>query len=183
MLAVKNLSGKIHSVESARPTDTIDDIVEDMHEHFPDLEPVGLPIVGRILRLARYLDARREEQLAPYGLTGPDFDVLATLRRKASVADINVRDLQRSLMLSSGGMTKRLDRLESAGFTERHRDPDDRRGVLIALTTAGRSLIDETLPAITNAESELVAAVIGSSKLRSQAEDALRRLLIGQEAG
>ena len=163
-------------------TDGIDDIVDDLRRHYPDLEPVGLPIAGRILRLARYLEGRREVQLDAYGLTPADFDVIATLRRKATSAAINVRELQHSLMLSSGGMTKRLDRLESAGLLQRERDPNDRRGVLIALTRAGTELIDEVLPAVTEAESELIAGAIGAARLRGQVADGLRQLLVAQEA-
>lgn len=163
------------------PTDAIDDIVDDLHEHFPDLEPIGLPIVGRILRLAHHLEARREAQLEGFGITPADFDVLATLRRKASDAAINVRELQHSLMLSSGGMTKRLDRLETGGLLARTRDPNDRRGVLIALTADGRALIDRALRAVTNAESELVTAAIEAATARAQIVDGLRRLLCTQE--
>ncbi len=45
-------------------------------------------------------------------------------------------------MLTTSGTTKRLDRLEAAGYVTREPDPGDRRGVLIALTSHGRSLID-----------------------------------------
>jgi len=169
-------------VDTDAATDGIDEIVADMHRHYPDLELIGLPIVGRILRLARYLEDRRSAQLESFGLTPADFDVLATLRRKAARSAINVRDLQHSLMLSSGGMTKRLDRLEAAGLLERDRDPDDRRGVLIVFTDAGRELIDQALPAVTNAESELVVGAIGTTRLRDQVAGGLRQLLITQEA-
>lgn len=169
-------------MDSEKTTDAIDEIVDDLGEHYPDLEAVGLPIVGRILRLARYLEARREAQLDSYGLTPADFDVLATLRRKASTSAINVRELQHSLMLSSGGMTKRLDRLETGGLLERHRDPNDRRGVLIAITDDGRDLIDQALPAVTNAESDLVAATITAATARTHVAAGLRELLIAQEA-
>ena len=48
-------------------------------------------------------------------------------------------------MISSGGMTNRLDRLERAGLVERRPDPSDRRGKLIALTDAGKHVIDQTI--------------------------------------
>jgi len=74
-------------------------------------------------------------------------------------------------MISSGGMTDRLDRLERAGLVERRPDPKDRRGKLIALTDAGRCLIDETigrhvaneerlLSSLTQAEQELLDALL-----------------------
>ena len=130
-------------------TDVLDGIVQDVHDLYPGMEVTGLPIIGRVLRLARYLEARREKQLDGYGLTVPDFDVLATMRRQAGDTAINIRTLQRSMMLSSGGTTKRLDRLEMAGHIERLPDPSDRRGVLIRLTSDGLALIDEILPAVT----------------------------------
>ena len=60
----------------------MDEIVDDVCGHFPGLEVTGLPITGRILRLCRFLETRREEQLAQFGLTLADFDMLATLRRQ-----------------------------------------------------------------------------------------------------
>lgn len=155
--------------------------MQDMHDLYPRLEVTGLPIIGRVLRLARYLENRREEQLGHYGLTVPDFDVLATMRRQAGDQSINIRELQRSMMLSSGGTTKRLDRLEKAGHIERLPDPNDRRGVLIRLTTDGLALIDEILPAVTLAENDVVSNAIDSDEERTSVADVLRRLLLAQE--
>lgn len=152
-----------------------------MHDLYPRLEVTGLPIIGRVLRLARYLEDRREEQLSQYGLTVPDFDVLATMRRQAGGESINIRELQRSMMLSSGGTTKRLDRLEKAGHIERLPDPNDRRGVLIRLTSEGLVLIDDILPAVTRAENDVVRNAIDSDGERTTAADVLRRLLLAQE--
>lgn len=162
-------------------TDAVDEIVDDVREHFPDLEVTGLPITGRVLRLCRFLETRREEQLAHFGLTLGDFDMLATMRRRAADQPINIRELQRSLMLSSGGTTKRLDRLQAAGLIERLPDPTDRRGVLIGLSPAGRTAIDEAVPAITSYETTMVEAAIGSTTVRAAVEDGLRRMLIAQE--
>lgn len=161
--------------------DVLDGVVGDMHRLYPELDVIGLPIVGRVLRLARYLESRREAQLGEYGLTVPDFDVLATMRRQAGEESINVRELQRSMMLSSGGTTKRLDRLEAAGHIERLPDPTDRRGVRIRLTSEGLALIDEILPAITRSENEVVRTAIDADGGRAVA-DGLRRLLLAQEA-
>jgi DNA-binding MarR family transcriptional regulator len=162
-------------------TDVLDGIVQDLHDLYPRLDVTGLPIIGRVLRLARYLESRREAQLGQYGLTVPDFDVLATMRRQAGDKAINIRELQRSMMLSSGGTTKRLDRLEKAGHIERLPDPDDRRGVLIRLTSDGLALIDEILPAVTRAENDVVSNAIDSDEERTRAADVLRRLLLAQE--
>ncbi len=160
--------------------DVLDGVVQDVHRLYPELNVIGLPIVGRVLRLARYLESRRETQLGDYGLTVPDFDVLATMRRQAGDEAINIRELQRSMMLSSGGTTKRLDRLEAAGHIERLPDPNDRRGVLIRLTSVGLRLIDDILPAITSAENNVVSNAIDADESTAVA-DGLRRLLLAQE--
>jgi DNA-binding MarR family transcriptional regulator len=159
----------------------LDDVVSDTRERYPDLEVAGLPITGRVLRLAQVLQLRREQLLSQFGLSVPDFDVLASLHRKASGGPLNVRDLQRAMMLSSSGITKRLDRLEKSGMVSRHPDPADRRGVLIELTAAGRELIDEAIPAVTRFETELVRQALGSERDRLRVEAGLRQLLLAQE--
>ncbi|MGB9359391.1 MAG: MarR family transcriptional regulator [Acidimicrobiia bacterium] len=161
--------------------DVLDGIIDDVFALYPGLEVSGLPITGRVMRLARYLEALREQWLGEFGLTVPDFDVLATMRRTAGNAAINVRELQRSMMLSSGGATKRVDRLERAGLVERLSDPNDRRGVLIRLTPAGLELIDQAMPAITAYENEVVGNAITSARRRDQVADGLRRLLLDRE--
>jgi DNA-binding MarR family transcriptional regulator len=160
----------------------MDEIVEEVRAWLPDGEVAGLAITGRVLRLARYLEAGREDALEPFGLTVGDFDMLATMRRRAEGEPIKIRDLQRSLMLSSGGTTKRLDRLEAAGLLERHPDPNDRRGTLVALSSKGLDLINEVVPVVIRHEAALVSAAIGSQRNRAALEDGLRQMLIAQEA-
>lgn len=163
-------------------TDAVDLIVEEVRAWMPGVEVDGLPVTGRIMRLARYLEGRREEALAPFGLSSGDFDLLATVRRRAADDPIKIRDLQRSLMLSSGGTTKRLDRLEAFGLIDRRPDPNDRRGTLIALTPSGRELIGRAMPVVVTMESALVSSAIPSARDRSVVERALRTMLVTQEA-
>ena len=163
--------------------DAVDQVVNDLRAWRPDLEVIGLPITGRVLRLAQFLTTGREQQLAAFGLTTADFDVLASLRRRAGAGAVNVRDLQQATMLSSSGITKRLDRLESARLIERHPDPTDRRGVLIKLSPEGLDLIEAAVPAITVFESDLVSRALGTDEERVGLESGLRRLLIARERG
>ncbi len=170
-------------MEANSPADAVDQVVNDLRNWRPDLEVIGLPITGRVLRLAQYLSSGREQQLAEFGLSVADFDVLATLRRRAGADSVNVGDLQHAMMLSSSGVTKRLDRLESAQLLERHPDPSDRRGVLIRLSQRGLDLIDRAVVAITVFESGVITRAIGSDEERRQLENSLRRLLVEQERG
>lgn len=159
----------------------MDQVTTDIARIYPSLDADGLPIVGRVLRLAQLLQARREEQLTSFGLTAADFDVLATLRRTGGAGPVNVRDLQRAMMLSSSGITKRLDRLERAQLLRRHSDPTDRRGVLIALTDSGVEIIDAAIPAVLETEAEIVRDAVSSDKERSRVEGALRALILAQD--
>jgi DNA-binding MarR family transcriptional regulator len=99
-------------------------------------------VIGRISRLSRELELRLETVYAEHGLEPGWFDVLATLRRTGPPYELRPTDFATALMLTSSGATKRLDRLEEAGFITRRPDPSDRRGILIALTPRGRKLVD-----------------------------------------
>ena len=79
------------------------------------------------------------------------------------------------LDLSSGAMTNRLDNMEVRGLIRRLDDPDDRRGVIVELTDAGRELWDATVAAQAEKES-LVDSVLGEREKR-QLNDLLRRLM------
>jgi DNA-binding MarR family transcriptional regulator len=121
------------------------DLIDRMNEQWkavrPDLDPGPLEVVGRVIVLAQHLERSVNEALAAHNLTLGQFDILATLRRQPD-GRLTPTQLLRSVMLSSGGMTNRLDRLEEAGWIRREADPGDRRGVVVALTPAGRKLID-----------------------------------------
>ncbi|MEX1271372.1 MAG: MarR family transcriptional regulator, partial [Acidimicrobiia bacterium] len=154
--------------------DIIDRISRDLGERGVEADVSGLAVTGRVLRLARSVEAARDELLGEFGLSVADFDVMATLRRRAEPSGLKAKHVQASVMITSGGMTKRLDRLESAGLIERLSDPDDRRGVLIALTTAGRQVIDEALPALLAAEAKMIGEAIGSARDRERLVSLLR---------
>src|SRR5690348_2124316 len=102
-------------------------------------------VIGRLSRLSRELEQRLGPGFARHGLAAGLFDVLATLRRSGEPYRMRPTDLAQAVMLTSSGTTKRLDRLEAAGLIERRPDPQDRRGLLIELTTAGRELIDASV--------------------------------------
>jgi DNA-binding MarR family transcriptional regulator len=124
-------------------TDGVDVILEQWRRERPDLDTSPIGVIGRISRLAREIERRLEPVYAASGLEPGWYDVLATLRRAGPPYRLRPTDFAASLMLTSSGTTKRLDRLEAAGHITREPDPSDRRGVLIALTPQGRSLVDQ----------------------------------------
>ena len=136
--------------------DRIDKILEQWQRESPELDVSALAVVGRVLRIARLLEKHRETVLAEYGLNVWSFDVLATLRRQGSPYQLKPTDLYGLLMLSSGAMTNRIDRLEQEGVVVRIRDPEDRRSVSVQLTPKGLDLMDKIMPVLFEKENQFL---------------------------
>lgn len=120
--------------------------VQQWAQERPDLPSLPMAVFGRISEASeRVLREHMNPLFADAGLQPGEFDVLATLRRSGEPFMLSPTRLYEATMISSGGMTNRLDRLEKAGLVERQPDPNDRRGKLIALTERGRAVIDETI--------------------------------------
>jgi DNA-binding MarR family transcriptional regulator len=160
--------------------DGVDEILDQWRAERPDLDASPIGIIGRISRLARELEARLEVVYREHGLEPGWHDVLATLRRQGPPYRMRPSDFTGTLMLTSSGTTKRLDRLERAGLVARTPDPDDRRGVLITLTPAGVELIDEVTVAHLDNERDLLAAL--DEEEREQLAALLRKLQLGLPA-
>src|SRR6478672_7617596 len=122
--------------------DEIDRIISQWNKARPDLDVSPTNVIQRITRLALLQDVSFARVFAHHGLTWGEYLVLAALRRAGPPYRMNPTALYGSVLLSSGGMTKRLDHLERAGLVERLPDPADRRGRLVALTDRGRELVD-----------------------------------------
>jgi DNA-binding MarR family transcriptional regulator len=127
---------------NAHASDVIDQLLAAWRSVRPDLDPSPLALVGRVIVLAQQLEESVGSALAKHGLTLGQFDILATLRRNGPKGGLTPSDLLASVMLSSGGMTARLDKLAESGLIVRKPDADDRRMVVIELTPKGKRVID-----------------------------------------
>jgi DNA-binding MarR family transcriptional regulator len=163
-----------------RESDHIDHIVSQWRRERPDLDTTALALFGRLFRVAHLADIALSEGTAAHGLRPGWFDLLAALRRAGPPYELRPTDLMGATMLSSGGITKRLDRLVAAGLVERRPDPADRRAFLVRLTRKGRAVVDRTLAAHI-AHEERLLAVLGASD-RRELDDLLHRLLVSLEA-
>src|SRR5215469_15932037 len=157
-------------------TDGVDAILDQWQRERPDLDTSPIGVIGRISRLCRAIERRLEPVYAASGLEPGWYDVLATLRRTGPPYRLRPTDFAASLMLTSSGTTKRLDRLEAAGHVTREPDPGDRRGVLIALTPQGRSLVD-TAAATHLANERRILSGLTAAEQR-QLADLLRKLSV-----
>jgi DNA-binding MarR family transcriptional regulator len=125
--------------------DYVDQILEQWARERPDLDASPMGTIARIWRLARLSEAATEEIFAEHGLSRGGFDVLAALRRAGTPYELSPTELYSSLLISSGAMTNRIDRLEEMGLVERIPDAEDRRGIKVVLTARGRAVIDDAV--------------------------------------
>src|SRR6476646_419430 len=119
-----------------------------------DMDPYQ--VTARISRIALHIARHQEEAFGQFGLNRGEVGVLGALRIAGPKQQLSPTRLFKGLMLSSAGITSRLDRLERRGYVKRHRDPDDRRGVLVELTDAGSEVLDQAVSANTGVEKELL---------------------------
>src|SRR5262249_36369487 len=96
-------------VPSLGECDVVDRLIKQWREARPDLDPSSLDVVGRVIVLAQHLERGVEIALERHGLSLGQFDILATLRRHGKKGGLTPSQLLESVMLSSGGMTARLD--------------------------------------------------------------------------
>lgn len=163
------------------PKDPVDAIIEQWASVRPDLDTAAMEVFGRIYRLSRTMGDRMEKAYARFGIARGEFDVLATLRRSDAPYTLSPRQLSATLMLTTGGMTGRLDKLERAGLLRRSPDPHDRRGLQVTLTDEGLRLIDEAVGAGLAVQTEALSTL--NEEQAGQLADLLRELLTGTEAG
>lgn len=123
----------------------------------PDLDVRPQGVIGRLHRLAGHLTEELNVVYRRFGLAEGDFDVLATLRRAGAPYERAAGELALFTMVTSGAVTKRVDRLERDGLVTRRRSATDGRGRVIALTEAGRELIDRAFTEHIRNENRLLA--------------------------
>lgn len=157
-------------------SDEVDGVVEAWQRERSDLDVDSMHIWSRIDRLAAILDGHRKRAFSSHSIEGWEFDVLAALRRAAEPHELSPGQLSAETFVTSGTMTNRVDRLVGRGLVARRRDPDDRRGVLVRLTPAGRDVVDGAMSSLLQQEHLLIAGL--SDEDRSTLPDALRRLLL-----
>ena len=164
---------------SARP-DHVDGILGRGRRERPDVDTAVVGLIGRLHRAAALTTAPLAAGLAEHGLQPGWFDLLAALRRSGPPYELNPTQLMRSTLLSSGGMTKRLDRLVEAALVERRADPADRRGVLVRLTSRGTAVVDTALEAHVANEERLLRSLEPADR---RALDSLLQTLLADLEG
>jgi DNA-binding MarR family transcriptional regulator len=136
-------------------------------------------VTARLSRIGLHIARSQEAAFGRFGLNRGEVGVLSALRIAGPPNRLSPTRLFKGLMLSSAGITSRLDRLENRGLVRRTRDPNDRRGVLVELTDEGARILEEAVSANTVSERELLAD-LSADELATLA-GLLKKLLAGLE--
>lgn len=144
---------------------------EQWTRELPDLDTVGMAVLGRARWITLKVRPAIEAIFDRHGLDTGEFDVVATLLRSGPPYRLRPTELYRSLMISSGGLTNRLARLEKAGLVRRAESGSDARSLPVELTGKGRATAEAAIRADMECEATLLAG------LSSEEQEALGRLL------
>ena len=155
--------------------DRVDRIIEQWRRERPDLDPTAKGVTGRVVRIGDLIQARMGDALAPLGIRDGDYGLLSALRRSGDPFEQSPTELRQHLVITSGGLTLQLERLERAGLVQRRPNPADGRSVLVRLTPEGRALADEAMERHAALEHEMVAGL--TSEERDVLVGLLRKLL------
>ncbi len=139
--------------------DEIDKIRDQWAQQRPDINTEPMELIGRLLRISHHLSQKMSATFSKHGLTGADFDVLATLLRSGKPHALSPNQLLATMMITSGTMTNRIDQLEKKGLVRRIQNPEDKRSVSISLTEEGQTITDKAVTAHTETQTQLVSAL------------------------
>ena len=137
-----------------------------------DVDPSTVLIMMWAGRLARRVDAFYQESLREHGMQYSDFSVLAILRFSGAIAP---KHLNTYLAITSGGLTKTIQRLERDGLAKRAPDQDDGRGTLVSLTKRGERFMTPIFKQNVEAHESLLSELSRADRKRIAV--ALRDLL------
>jgi DNA-binding MarR family transcriptional regulator len=160
--------------------DSVDFCITDIASRFDAINPEVEGVVDRIAAISKHLGSAFEETLAGHGLNHGEYKLLLRLATRSADNRMSAGDLSRALLLSSGAMTNRLDRMEAAGLVRRVPDPRDRRGVLVEMTATGKRQIDASVTEQAAKECDVLCAL--SAKELTQLNGLLRKVLCSLEA-
>lgn len=147
-------------------SDEVDRIVAAWVRERPDLDFSPIHVLSRVDRLSKHLERARRAAFASSALESWEFDVLSALRREGEPYTLSPKALIAQTLVSSGTMTNRIDRLVERGLVDRRTDPNDGRGIRVALTADGLDRVDAAISTLLDAEAALLARLPRSERDR-----------------
>jgi len=103
-----------------------------------------MPVIRQLIECARAFERYSDAHVRTMGLTGAQFDIIATL---GNTPGMTCKELGEKTLITKGTMTGVLDRLAAKGLLVRRASPDDGRSWITALTAEGQALFEKIFPA------------------------------------
>lgn len=123
----------------------IEHIQQQWEAYDPSMNTEPLAMIGHLLRCTKHVNDQMKAVFAQYDLNRPSFDMLATLLRSGAPYALTPNELVEQMLVTSGTMTNRIDKLESKGLVKRVRGKRDKRSVFVKLSKSGKKLIESML--------------------------------------
>ncbi len=160
------------------PSDRVDLILEQWKAVRPDLDCSSMGIIGRLRRTSNAWKSRMDKIFKQHGLTSIEFDILATMRR-SDPTGVTPTELYKTLMISSGAVSTRIEQLVKEGLVERISSEHDRRSCKVTLTAKGIELVDTALNAHVKNMDNMLSALTASEQ--KQLTSLLRKIMLDEE--
>ncbi len=158
------------------PLSTITQFKDAWTHERPDLDPTAVATDLRMQLVARHFADSSNSALADFDLEWWEYDVLSALRRIGKPYICAVNSMNDILPLTSGALTHRLNRLVDRKLVTRRGDDDDRRRVLVKLTSKGLRLVNNAATARFQAAESTVDSL--SETDRASLDRILDKLLV-----
>jgi DNA-binding MarR family transcriptional regulator len=126
----------------------VKDVKTSVRREFPGVDAEAATAMLALVAAARRVDAWLQIALKPLGLADSSATVVLALALAGPPYRMSATQLNDMLVITSGGITRAVDRLVQDRFVTRVSDPADRRRVLVQLTTRGRSTARTLLDAL-----------------------------------
>jgi DNA-binding MarR family transcriptional regulator len=137
--------------------DNVQRKIKQWGKQMPDLNTQPMAIADRLQHVAKHIDDELNCTLKQYKLSDAGFEVLSTLLRAGPPYSLSPGQLLEQMLITSGTMTTRIDKLEKKGLVKRKSKKDDKRGVSVKLTKKGLKLVEEVIVEYTLTQKRIVS--------------------------
>ena len=158
--------------------DFVDSLEEEWKAQVPQLQTEPISVVARLVRMSYYVERRVAINLARYDLNRGEFEVLAVLTRNPE-ENITPKILQTKILITSGGLSNRIRKLEEKGLLVRLPDPNDRRGVILKATEKGKEITLQAVKSHVEVERQIASGL--SPEEQRELASLLKRLILQQQ--
>jgi DNA-binding MarR family transcriptional regulator len=160
------------------------DIAKSWAKERPDLDPLEYLLPIYMVRLGRIVERDGDQMWKElFDISSPELRVLFALRRAGGDFSRRPTDLFQALLVTSGAITKIVDRLSVDGLVKRRPDPSDKGGFLIHLTAKGKKVADDALTHMSRTTVLASSRISLSKKERKLMVDLCERILLDIEEG